>query len=295
MSSHNLKIPEFGKKLELLLRTGVKGIKTASALCKRLDISPDYLSRMKKGTRTVPDEMFSKLCSIYEVSENCWFDSLETFGKSLGLSSIQISSITGDTAFGIDFNSRITDKRIISDIHKVISGYWYSYYYSVSRIGELFVSKDLCIIKDINSSGFIECEIIDSSFRYFGVCFPIKGMLYFILEKDELFNEIIVYTTNLPDRIPPKLNGVILCLSGGVDELSASPSASKVAFRYIGKSEEIHNLFNIGTLSPDEYMRKNIPAYLSPKTDIEPEMLEVYKAIDNQIAKDSIPYALRAT
>ncbi|KAA3595826.1 MAG: hypothetical protein DWQ06_16540, partial [Calditrichaeota bacterium] len=215
------------------------------------------------------------------------------FGQSLGLSSQEVSKIIGIRIPGIDFSSRITDKRMIKDIHRTIKGYWYSYYYSVSRLGERFVSRDLCIIKEINDDGFIDCEIIDNYFHYVGVCFPIKGKLYFFLEKDKLFNEIIVYTTNLPDRTPPILNGVILCLSGGVDDMSSYPCASKTTFRYIGKKEEIPDLFNIGELSIDDYMRKNMPAYLIPEKDTEPENIEVYKTINNHIGENAVPFALR--
>ncbi len=293
MSVHNLTIPDFGNKLELLLRTGAKDIRTASELSKRLDIGPDILSRMKKGTRTVPQHVFSKLCQIYDIDDSTWFSDLNSFGRDLGLTPQKVSIITGARIPGIDFSSRITDKRMIGDIYEVIKGYWYSYYYSVSRLGDKLVSKDLCIIKNINDDGFIECEIIDNYFKYVGVCFPIKGMLYFILEKDDLFNEIIVYATNLPDRTPPKLNGVVLCLSGGVDEMSAFPCASKVVFRYIGKDEEIQNLFDIGDETADDYMRKNIPAYLDPEIDTEPENLDVYREIDNHIPRDTVPFALR--
>ncbi len=293
MSVHNTSIPDFGKKLDLLLKTGTKNIRTASQLSKLLEIGPDILSRLRNGTRTVPQRVFSKLCNIYEIEESVWFLDLEAFGRHLGIAAQKVSILTGARMPGIDFSSRIKDIRMIGDIHKTIKGYWYSYYYSVSRLGEKFVSRDLCIIKDINEDGFINCEIIDGYFSYVGVCFPIKGMLYFILEKDELYNEIIIYATNLPDRKPPKLNGVILCLSGGVDEMSAYPSASKVAFRYIGRHEDIPKLFNVdGEI--EAYMKKNMPAYLRPDEDREPENLEVYNAIDNRISEDTVPFALRA-
>lgn len=294
MSVHNLSIPDFGGKLDILIKTGAKDIRTASQLSKLLNIGPDVLSRLKKGTRTVPQRVFAELCKIYEIDESAWFSDLNSFGHSLGLTPQKVSILTGARMPGIDFSSRITDTRMIGDIHETIKGYWYSYYYSVSRVGEKYVSRDLCIIKDINEDGFFECEIVDNYFSYVGVCFPIKGMLYFILEKDELYNEIIVYATNLPDRKPPKLNGVILCLSGGVDEMSAYPSASKVAFRYIGRNEDIPSMFDVQEEPIESYMKKNMPAYLKPEEDTEPENIEVYKAIDNCISAESIPFALRA-
>lgn len=294
MSMHNLSIPDFGRKLDILLKTGAKNIHMASQLSKLLGIAPDILSRLKTGTRTVPQHIFSKLCEIYEIDGHIWFSDLNSFGRFLGLTPQKVSILTGGRIPGIDFSSRITDMRMIGDIHATIKGYWYSYYYSVSCLGEKLVSRDLCVIKDINEDGFIECEIVDNYFSYTGVCFPIKGMLYFFLEKNELFNEIIVYVTNLPDRKPPKLNGVILCLSGGVDEMSTYPSASKVAFRYIGRSEDIPRIFKINDESIDSYMKKNMPAYLKPEEDIKPENIEVYDAIDNRISIDSIPFALRA-
>ncbi|GJQ61145.1 MAG: hypothetical protein SCALA702_01980 [Melioribacteraceae bacterium] len=118
MSVHNLNVPQIGLKLDLLLRTGKQGIKTASALSKRLNIAPDHLSRIKNGTRSIPDEVFLELTNIYQIEQKIWFENLEVFGQSLGLSSQEVSKIIGIRIPGIDFSSRITDKRMIKDIHR---------------------------------------------------------------------------------------------------------------------------------------------------------------------------------
>ena len=39
----------------------------------------------------------------------------------------------------------------------------------------------------------------------------------------------------MPDRMPPKLSGIISCVSGGLDEMAMYPSAAKIVFRQLGK------------------------------------------------------------
>jgi|SRR6185295_1335675 len=295
--AHNITVPDLGDKIDLLLRSDGSPVRTGTQLSNELDISPDYLSRLKSGTRILTEELFGRLCEVFTIKQKEWFDDVDLFGKRLGFSRKQISIITRNPLPGIDFASRIRDKKLISDIFDVICGYWESYYFSVSKIDKKVVSRDLCIVRSVSDDEYIECEVIDGAFIYKGWCFPIKGHLYFILEKEKLYNEIIVYVTNLPDRQPPKLYGIILCISGGVDETITFPSAAKVAFRYIGKdTDSVRKQLGIdSSLDVEEYLKQTIPRYIDPDTEDDDELKRLFTEIANEIPADKIPFALRMT
>lgn len=291
MPTH-IPVPDLGAKIDLLLRTERKGIRSNSALSRLLEIEADYLSRLKNGTRVLTEKKFLELCDTFDVTQKEWFEELEVFGERLGFSRKQIASISGKPLPGIDFLSRIRDKGIVNGIFDMIEGYWESFYYSVSRTDKRVISSDLLIVRRINDDEYIDCEIIDGSFTYSGWCFPIKSHLYFILEKVPLFTEIIVYATNLPDRQPPRLYGVILCLSGGVEETSSYPSAAKAAFRYIGNDEKARKKYNIDpSENVEDFLKKTIPRYIDPEEEKDEETKKIFKIIANNIIR--IPFALR--
>jgi hypothetical protein len=148
----------------------------------------------------------------------------------------------------------------------------------------------------MNEGGFIDCEIHDGSFAYSRWCFPINNHLYLILEKAKLYTEIIVYITNIPERESPRLYGIILCLSGGVEETASYPSVARVAFRYIGQEKNIRKKYNISEEEDIEHFLKNeIPKYVSPEREADPEIQEIFNAISNTVREDMVPFALRMT
>lgn len=296
MPGHVL-VPDLGAKIDLLLRSDKGTFRRQVDLSAALGIEPDYLSRIKRGSRGLTEENFIALCDIFDLQQRQWFDDLETFGNRLGFSRRQVSLITNSPLPGIDFTSRIKDKGIVTEIFNVIRGYWVSYHYSVSRTDKKLISRDLFIVRGINEDEYIECEIIDGSFRYSGWCFPIKNHLYIVLEKADLFTEIIVYATNLPDRQPPRLYGIILCLSGGIEETASHPSASKTAFKYIGKEEnEIRRQYQIPeSVDVEDFLVRNIPSYVDPETEGDPDTRRIFAYMSNTVRDNSIPYALRMT
>jgi transcriptional regulator with XRE-family HTH domain len=287
-------IPDLGTKIDLLLTIERNDIGSSNALARRLDIGVDYLSRLKNGSRRLTEEKFSELCKVFGLSKLEWYQELEAFGEKLGFSRKQIAAVAGKPLPGIDFLSRLRGKGMINDIFDSIAGYWESYYFSVSRTDKILVSRDILIVSKINDDEYIECEIWDGSFTYKGWCFPIKSHLYFILEKDPLFTEIIVYATNLPDRKPARLYGVILCLSGGIEETASYPSAAKVAFRYIGEEDDVRKKYNIDVSENLEmYLKKNVAKYVDPYIEEDDDLKKLYKDIENNIP--DIPIALRMT
>lgn len=290
-------IEQLSEKIELLMRSDRANIRNQKQLADKLGIEPDYLSKIKGNNRSLSNEVFLRLCGAFSINQRDMFDELEIFGRKLGFTRNQVQKITGGLTPGIDFSSRIKDSRMVSEIFDILEGYWESYYYSVSKVEEKVISKDLLYIDSLEDDLYINCKIIDGAFTYVGHCFPIKTHLYFILEKQRLSNEIIVYTTNLPDREPPKLDGVILCLSGGIDETVSYPSAAKVAFRYLGKNAEEIKSFYPEISGCDENLLTElsnlVPGYLDPETSESTRNLEIINTIDNSLSINDIPFALR--
>ncbi len=295
--SEYVSIPDFGAKVDLLLRSDSTEVSTNAQISKHLKINPDYLSRMKNGTRPLNDHNFIELCHLFKLKQSQWFDDLETFGKYLGFSRKLIATIAKKPLPGIEFVSRSRDKKNVSELFKVIEGYWESYYYSVSKLDKQLISRDLFIVQKISEDDYIECQVIDTTFHYSGWCFAVKGHLYMALEKDDLLNEVIVYVFNQPDRYPPMLYGVILCLSGGVDDTHSFPSAAKVIFRYIGKDQdEIRRKYDIDdSLDVDAFLKSSIPSYIDPGEKNDPDIEQIIEDISNTIDPNAIPFALRMT
>jgi hypothetical protein len=300
----SLQISHFGEKLELLVRSGKTSFRRVSDIARAIDnIGTDYFSRIKGGSRRVPERVFIKIVELTKESGLIaadWYDDVHTFGNKLGLTLRQIQQITGTVLPGIDFHSRNRDRNNINNIHKLIKGYWESFYYSVSTFDVPRISHDLLIIDDVDDSGFIKCQIIDASFTYTGVCFPIQSNhLYFILEKDGIYDEIIAYMTNRPERTPPILNGVILCSSGGVQDMVPVPCAARVAFRYLGNTQSsIEKVLPHFKLLDGKDLRESliqsIPSYINPnEINKDHRYYEVKKVIDNEILRDQLPFALR--
>lgn len=267
-----------------------------------LNVNSDYATRVLRGQRPLTDKHKGALEEAlglridYELSER-------EFAATLGISRKIASKSVGDMSPGLDLTARTSDRTAVSRIQDLVGGYWESVYWSVSNTRQQAVSRDLCIIGDVDDNGYIECRIIDGHFEYSGVIFPVIQHLYFILEKDRFFNEVIFYVTNLPDRTPPLLRGIIGCLSGGVNDSLSYPSASKVAFRYLGRTcRDVQSIYPDAPSVEGElehFLTEAVPAYLT-RDDIESgalsdSALAEIAAIDNTLTPDSVPFALRAT
>ncbi|MDB5870691.1 MAG: hypothetical protein JWQ07_133 [Ramlibacter sp.] len=300
-------VSDFGKKIDLILSSDKTQYRQQSDFSKALKgVQPDYFSRLKGGSRVLSEGVFNQiveLCQGAGVAKADWHGSLEAFGEKLGFTRKQIDDITGAVApRGIDFGSRSKDGGNIDSVFQVIGGYWESFYYSVSTFDEARISHDLIVIEEPDEGGFMPCKVIDGSFVYAGHCFPIHGsFVYFMLEKQQLLDEIIVYLMNRPERTTnPVLDGIILCTSGGVHDKVAVPCAARVAFRYLGKTlaevkQALPHIKAKRGQTLTELLTEQIPGYIDPVT-IGPEnkrYWEVKQLIDNTIAPDQIPFAMR--
>jgi len=300
MGQH-IKIDDFGAKVELVLRSDKAAIKTRAELLKKLpNIQPDYFTRIVKGQRPLSERIFLDICNALGFDQKEWYSDLETFGIRLGFSRHQIAQITGVLSPGLDFHARNRDQ--LHSLFDQMEGFWESYYYSVSNTERKAVSRDLLIVSGVTNDLFIECQIVDGISTYVGHCFPTKGgHLCFILEKLQPTNEIIMYLTNYPERHPPMLNGIILCLSGGVGQsFRTYPAASKVAFRYLGgEVETIRKIYRRTPKTSDraeleKFLRKAVPDYIFPdELGKDDRQWEAIGVIDNKILPDTIPFALR--
>lgn len=268
----------------------------------RLNVDRDYINRLLAGTRILNQNHISAINAILGFDIDFSMTERE-LAATLNLSRKTASKYINDMSSGLDLTARTSDRSTIMRIQNLIGGYWESIYWSVSNLKQQAVSRDLCIIGEINDDNYIECRIIDGHFEYSGVIFPVVQHLYFILEKEKFFNEVIFYMTNLPDRTPPILRGIIGCLSGGVNDSRSYPSASKVAFRYLGKSgEEVRNIYPDapdGGQALQQYLEGVVPSYIT-REDItsgtlsETAMIEI-DAIDNTLDSTAVPFALRST
>lgn len=293
-------IADIGDKIELALKSDTTPVKTRRGLLEKLPgVEPDYFSRLMGGSRRMSEHIFIRICDALQIEQKAWYDDLETFGRRLGFTRRQIGQITRSLPPGIDFRTRIRDPQTVHTIYENIKGYWESFYYSVSNTDRRLISRDLFIVDSVDDDFFITCRIIDGMFEYIGYCFPMpKGHLCFILEKVYLHDEIIMYVTNRPDRSPPKLNGVILCQSGGVSELAAYPSASLVAFRYLGPDIDSAKVFYPGINDAADLADrlKGVPGYIDPNDSSLPARYhEVIRTINNTILPNAVPFALRMT
>jgi hypothetical protein len=123
------------------------------------------------------------------------------------------------------------------------------------------------------------------------------------LEELTFKNEMMVCCTNIPDRHGATLYGMLLCVSAGIEEDTASyPASAKVAFRYLGRTiEEITQNCTADVrkqLEPkmglEENLKKLIPKYLYPEDWNQDETISrLVKNIRNEITSDQIPLALR--
>ncbi|WP_138679289.1 helix-turn-helix domain-containing protein [Candidatus Accumulibacter phosphatis] len=309
-------VKDFGKKLKLVLRSGKSSrFKRVADVAKELKgVSPDYLSRLVNGTRSLTENVFCQFVDLFgdvELGNGAklgvvdWHETVETFGKRLGLSSSVLSEIGGVAVQGIDFLSRNKDSYNLRSVHKLIGGYWESFYYSVSTFGKQRISHDLIVIDAPDPQGLMPCRVLDGSFTYEGICFPIhNAFLYLMLEKTHVQDEIIVYLVNRPERERDvELDGIILCTSGGVHDKVAVPCAARVALRHLGATREdmIKQYPGMKDVPPENFEKELRQQVTGESGYLDPDMIEpsdlrlqaVKTLIDNTIPPRKIPFAMR--
>src|SRR4051812_8497939 len=76
LMSDKIDIPDLGKKISLILRSGRAAIKTEQQLMQKLGIGKDYWSRIKNGTRILTEAKFVDLCDLLQMEQKVWFHPL---------------------------------------------------------------------------------------------------------------------------------------------------------------------------------------------------------------------------
>lgn len=202
---------------------------------------------------------------------------------------------------GLDLLSRTTDKRSVAQLFGLVAGYWQQTWWSFSKTDEQALGVGVCRIDGIDENAFITCRIHDVVGSYSGILFPVVNHLYFILERDSLFDEIFMCITNRPDRVPPVLRGIGLGLSGGLDEMHSAPAAGKIAFRYLGRTPAELRA-ELGEV-PDEPELEGHLAQVVPRYIAKPQLQEMSAGelarlqlhrLDNVVDAAATPFALRA-
>ncbi len=292
-----------------LVRLAIRANRTAfssyedfeAAFLVAINTELDYVRRLMAGTRPLSDLHRRAIAGLLGLEIDFGLSARE-LASELGLSRVETARALGAAAPGLDLTSRTADRLQMHRLQSLVAGYWECVYWSVSETREPAVSRDLCVMGELDVDNYVQCRIFDGRFQYSGVVFPVVQHLYFVLEKERIFNEVIFYITNCPDRTPPSLRGVIGCLSGGGNDSRSYPCASKVAFRYLGRTaQEVREVYPEapeGEAALDDFLRRAVPRYLS-RAEVQGGGLgeaarREIAAIDNAIGPDAVPFALRA-
>ena len=202
---------------------------------------------------------------------------------------------------GLDFLSRASDKRTVAQLFGLVAGYWQQTWWSFSRTDEQALGVGVCKIDGIDENNFITCRIYDPHESYSGIIFPVLNHLYFMVEKDNLFDEINMCITNRPDRASPFLRGICLGLSGGLDEMHSAPASGKIAFRYLGRTTaDLRAEFGDMLEEPEleKEIARALPRYISKSelARLSPGELARLQILwlDNAVGPEAVPFALRA-
>jgi hypothetical protein len=278
MAGPYVEIRDVGKKITVAQS---KQGWTNMELGDRLGISDDYVIRLKSGARRLTQKRFVKLCELLQPDEAAWRADLESFGKKLGYSRDEITTIIKASLPGVDFHSRIRSRTRLAQVFESIGGFWEVYYYSLAE-NRRIVARDICVIRKVNAERYIECQLWDGKKNYTGWGFPtVSNHLHFVFEKDPLYDETIVCLTNCPTQQTSKLYGVSLALSGPFDG-RLLPAATKIVCNYLGKDWNLEKTWLArATYLTEKAMRKTA------------ELRLIIPDISNEVQDKEVPYVLR--
>lgn len=285
-------VDRFRQKIDLVLARH-PSVTSHSSLAKSIHVTKDYISRVISGSRGLTSDVLDDISQALGVDRSIWMLDIESFATKLGLSRDALVD-AGVLIPGFDFLARIRDPHHVRQLHSLIGGYWESYYYSVSRRDVLVASRDLVFFGEPDHSNVLPCTVTDTYFTYRGWCFPVQHHVYMMLEKERILNEIIVYMLNTPQRIPPRLEGIILCKSDGEDAFSSMPCAARVGLRFLGSSID---LMRARGLHDAEELHAALVAEVAGYVRLEDldndAQRDLFKRVANVIAEDQLPNALR--
>ncbi len=266
-------------------------------LMRNAGITESYARQILSGSKTPTEKIKNLVIREAGLDRKLWELAPSAFGTAIGLTDYQIANVLSIEMVGINFRSQLKDKGQVHDIFAGIEGIFFSYYYSVSNFKKRMVCRDVFQVTRIDEFGQIRVRLADGFFNYSGMCIPIRNHLYFMLEKDSVMDEIVVYCTNLPNYHNKNLFGIILCNSVSIDKRQSYffPAASKVYFSFLGKSfEDVSRSLRESVTCFDDlrkfadYIDETDPNTLGPTT------LEDIGNINNLIAEDRVPFALIA-
>lgn len=266
-------------------------------LNRQAGISDSYARQIMSGSKAPTDKLRTLIVQTAKLDPRYWDLTPSAFGTAIGLSDYQIATVLNIEMVGINFRSQLKDKSQVQDIFDGTEGLFFSYYYSVSNFDKRMVCRDIFQVIRIDEFGQIRVRLADGYFDYSGICVPIRNHLYYMLEKDSVMDEIVVYCTNLPNYYNKNQFGIILCNSVNIDKRQSSffPAASKVYFSYLGRTFEDVSRTLGEPISCFDDMRK-LAGYIDetePDT-LGPTTLEDIGHINNLIGNDKIPFALIA-
>ncbi|QIL02612.1 hypothetical protein G7078_07295 [Sphingomonas sinipercae] len=269
---------------------------------KALGCDLDYARRLLNGTRLLRERHRELIRELLRLPTLDFDATPRDIAVQLNLSSKDALSVMSGGLPGLEFAARTRDLTALSRLSDLVSGYWELVFWSFSRTDTQALSRELCVIERPDEAGLLPCTVHDVNFTYRGVVFPVMSHLYFMVEKEHLFDEVVVYLTNRPERAPPVLRGISLGLSGGVDEIRSHPTASRCTFRYLGRTAaDVRIRF---PEAPDDetdlldFLRREVPRYLTQAelAELSTEQLAALQVsrLDNSVPPNAIPFVLQA-
>jgi len=302
MLSNSHTIPDLKEKIILLISNEVNKISSQAILARVSKIGAPTINKwLKHSYEKIGESDFKKLNKTYEniISEELWFQPITEFAQKLNLKWVSpqtppIESPILNKIEGIDFDSRIKDRKMLQKTFEIMKGYWELYRYAISNSEKKHIVYSLLEIIKLNDDAYFECVLTEHEFYYSGYCFQAVGGLFFALEETNLINGTIFGVSNLPNtHEKPELNGVMIGLTGGYYSVLQIPAAARIALRYIGSIDKLKEKYSINSVnySPRELNEKikiliNSENYLLSNN--------ILDAIDNHVPQNAIPFALRA-
>ncbi len=301
MLSNSHTIPDLKEKIILLISNEVNKISSQAILSRVSNIGAPTINKwLKHSYEKIGESDFKKLNKTYEniISEELWFQPITEFAQKLNLKWVSpqtppIESPILNKIEGIDFDSRIKDKKVLQKTFEIMKGYWELYRYAISSIEKQHIVYALLEVTKLNDNGYFECTKIECDLEYKG--YFIQGLqgLFFRLEEANPMNGEIFMITSIPNtNRKVRVNGVIASLTSDSHTSFQIPAAAKLALRYIGSLDKVREKYFMhdSNLSLRELGEK-IYSIVESNPNLPKDILD---AIDNHVPQNAIPFALRA-
>lgn len=278
----------FDEKLRAACQRATERNLTNSLLHREVGVSHDTWAKWKRGTQPSTPNL-RRIIATFEaeigLEPQVWCLPASAFRAQLepGGDEGEVGLVPSSQ---VEFRCRERQPELLLE---QLQGFWVTFYYSASVADRLVISRDLVEVGSTHRNGYVACRVLDSHFDYRGFCFTYGGgLVQWLLEKEDLHNEVLSYMTTRPDRTPPVLLGLMLCTSGGVSSVAQLPAAARVAMVRLGPIDRLVGALGLESGDVRRVLERIVPCYLTPG-DVPPW---IDAAISNVIDPSSRPSSL---